>query len=500
MKQSPEPHHRVFGAEPGTVDTPGWVADAVFYQIFPDRFAKSDALEKPSGIEAWDTDPTTYGYKGGDLVGIVEHLDHIIDLGANALYLNPIFQSASNHRYHTHDYYRVDPLLGGDEAFVALLAACKERGLRIILDGVFNHASRGFFYFNDVLENGDASPWKDWFHIGPDFPVNAYDHNQGPGYEAWVGLHTLPKLNTDNPQVREYLMRVGEYWMRKGIDGWRLDVPEEIRTRGFWEEFRERIRAINPEAYIVGEIWHLAPGYLAGERFDAVMNYVFTSAVLAFSGRERIVEELQADRAYDPWPPIDGIEYARRIDTLLAAYDWNVQKAQMNLLDSHDTARAITLAGGDVRTVELATLLLFTFPGAPTVYYGDEIGLDGGLPDRWARKTFPWDDESRWNLELRDHYRSLITLRHNVPALRHGSYRALAASEQSYAFVRRSGSEVVLIALNTSNEPDRLAVALSGTFDMLVTAGDAPDVDATTDGIAISLPPRSGAVWTGTHD
>lgn len=499
MQSSPGQQHPLFGAEPGAVDTPEWVADAVFYQIFPDRFAKSDSLEKPSGIEPWDTDPTTRGYKGGDLIGIVEHLDHIVELGATAIYLNPIFQSASNHRYHTHDYFTVDPLLGGNEAFETFLAACKERGLRVILDGVFNHASRGFFYFNDVLENGDASPWKDWFYIGDEFPVNAYDHDREPGYEAWVGLHALPKLNTDNPQMREYLMRVGEYWMRKGIDGWRLDVPDEIRTPGFWEEFRQRVRAINPEAYIVGEIWHVTPEYLAGDRFDAVMNYVFTSAALAFCGREHIVKALQDDRGYDPWPPIDGLQYQSRIEALLGSYDWNVQLAQMNLLDSHDTARAITLADGDVRTLELATLVLFTFPGAPTVYYGDEIGLDGGLPDKWARKTFPWDDEARQDVALLDHYRSLISLRREVPSLRHGSYQTLAASPQSYAFARRDEDTEAVVALNTSNEPDRLVMAREGTFDMLVAIGDAPETEATEDGIAVILPPRSGAVWVRSH-
>lgn len=499
MKQSPQSERPVFSIYPGRVDTPDWVADTVFYQIFPDRFAKSDSLEKPTGIEPWDTDPTTYGYKGGDLIGIVEHLDYIVDLGISGLYLNPIFQSASNHRYHTHDYYTVDPLLGGSEAFDTLLTACKERGLRVILDGVFNHASRGFFYFNDVLENGEASPWKDWFSIRDEFPLNAYDETRAPGYEAWVGLHALPKLNTDNAQMREYLMQIGEHWVRKGIDGWRLDVPDEIRTPGFWEEFRRRIRAINPEAYIVGEIWHMTPKYLAGDRFDAVMNYVFTSAVLAFAGRDHIIRELQLDRGYDPWPPIDGLEYADKIDTLLGSYDWNVQQSQMNLLDSHDTARAMTLAGGDVRTLELAALLLFTYPGAPTVYYGDEIGLDGGLPDQWARKTFPWDNESRWNMDLRDHFQSLITLRRETPALRHGSYQALAASHQSYAFIRQEHENAVVVAVNTSDQPERLSIPGSYSLDVLISVGTTPDVAATEGGRAILLPARSGAVWIQTN-
>src|SRR5918997_1515924 len=245
--------------------TPHWVKQAVFYQIFPDRFAKSDSVEKPhNNLELWDSDPTPFGYKGGDLVGVRERLDYLQDLGVTALYFNPIFQSASNHRYHTHDYYKVDPLLGGAEAFDALLAECQRRGVRIVLDGGFNHASRGFFQFNDVLENGAASPWLDGFTFHG-HPANSYDHGRRPGYEAWAGLHALPKLNTDNPQVREYLMRVGEYWLRKGIDGWRLDVPSEIRSDGFWQEFCQRVKVINPEAYIVGEVWGDSRQWLQGD-------------------------------------------------------------------------------------------------------------------------------------------------------------------------------------------------------------------------------------------
>jgi glycosidase len=489
--------YATFGATPGVVDTPEWVRHAVFYQIFPDRFAKSDALIKPGGIEPWDTDPTEFGYKGGDLLGVIERLDYLVDLGITAIYLNPIFQSASNHRYHTHDYYKVDPLLGGDEAFDALLAACKARGIRVILDGVFNHASRGFFFFNDVLENGDASPWRDWFLLDGQFPLNAYDHNRPAGYRAWWGLRALPKLNTDNPQMREYIMRVGEHWIRKGIDGWRLDVPDEIRTPGFWEEFRARMRAINPEAYIVGEIWEVNPEYLTGERFDALMNYAFTEAALAFTGRDRIVRELQEDRGYNPWPGIDGITYLRKIERLLGVYDWNVQLAQMNLLDTHDTSRAVTLAGGDTRTLELAALLMFTYPGAPTVYYGTEIGLDGGLPDRWARKTFPWNHQDRWNHELRARYRALIELRHRHLALCTGTYQPLAATTHSYAFRRRQGVTTVTVAVNSAETAD--TIHLDGQLPRaspVLSIGEAPARENGT----VMLRGRSAAVWVAEGD
>ena len=250
-----------------TIETPAWVRDAVFYQIFPDRFAKSDRVVKPGPLEPWDSPPTVHGFKGGDLLGIVEHLDHIQAVGANAIYLNPVFKSASNHRYHTYDYMAVDPLLGGDAALRELLDACHARGIRVVLDGVFNHASRGFFPFNHVLESGKASPYRDWFYFNVEDldagrPIRAYPLENAPvdlaaltaeqiadqmagrtsltslGYRAWWDLPALPKLNTSNPFAREYLLSVAEHWIRFGIDGWRLDVAEEVPD-DFWREFRQ---------------------------------------------------------------------------------------------------------------------------------------------------------------------------------------------------------------------------------------------------------------------
>lgn len=486
--------HPLFGMRPGTVDTPGWVHDAVFYQIFPDRFAKSGTLPKPSGIEPWGSEPTTHGYKGGDLIGVVEHLDYLQDLGVTALYFNPIFQAAANHRYHTHDYLKVDPLLGGDEAFARLIAACKERGVRVVLDGVFNHASRGFFQFNDVLENGAASPWLDWFTFNQ-LPANAYDHSRPPDYAAWVGLHALPKLNTDNPAVREFVMGVGEHWLRRGIDGWRLDVPFEITTPGFWQEFRRRVRAVNPETYIVGEVWHDSRQWLQGDQFDAVMNYLVAGAALAFCGRHRVVKALQDDRSYDPWPGIDGNAYAARIEHLLGLYDWNVQLAQMNLLGSHDTARIRTLLGDDRRSVELAFLLLLTFPGAPSIYYGDEIGLDGGLPDRWARKSFPWADEASWDVALRDLVKRLITLRRTEPALRTGTYQTIAATPPSYAFERVHGNRRLIVAVNTDERDDVQTLTDRRVMgEPLLTVGEPQRVTMEGSDARLHLSARSGVI------
>ncbi len=252
---------------------PDWVHQAVFYQIFPDRFARSESHKINLNLEDWDTEPTAFGYKGGDLWGVIEHLDYLEDLGVNAIYFCPVFSSTANHRYHTHDYYHVDWILGGNEAFRALLQAAHARGIKVILDGVFNHASRGFYQFNHTLENGKFSPFLDWFHFNRHWldsgePINAYAIQHGQhqktvsetslgayGYQAWWDIPALPKFNTDNPEVREFLFNVVEYWTRFGIDGWRLDVPMEINDDSFWQEFRARVRAINPEAYIVGEIW-----------------------------------------------------------------------------------------------------------------------------------------------------------------------------------------------------------------------------------------------------
>ncbi len=477
--------------------TPDWVKHAVFYQIFPDRFARSESLPKPNNLEPWDTDPTTYGYKGGDLRGVQDRLDWIQDLGVTALYFNPVFQSASNHRYHTHDYYRVDPLLGGDAAFDDLLAECKRRGLRVVLDGVFNHSSRGFFQFNDVLENGASSPWLDWFFFSQ-HPANAYDLTQAPGYQAWIGLHALPKFNTDNPQVREFLMQVGEYWMRKGIDGWRLDVPNEIATEGFWQEFRERVRAINPEAYIVGEIWEDATPWLQGDQFDGVMNYLFTEPAIAFTAGDRVRPETVEGRGYRPLPALTGEQYADRIDHLLGLYPWEIQLTQLNLLDSHDTARFITIADDDEASVRLGTLLLFTFPGAPSIYYGDEIGLTGGLPDRWARKTFPWDRPETWNTRMLELHKELIALRRANPALRVGEYQRLYADNDVYTFARRHEGSTIVTVLNVAEAARTVQIPASG-LPMGDTApsclfGSCQVLDTGSEGLRLQLPARGGVV------
>ncbi len=483
-------------------DRPSWLSDAVFYQIFPDRFAKSPHVSKPVNLEPWDSPPTYRGYKGGDLRGVVEHLDWLSDLGITAIYFNPIFQSASNHRYHTHDYFRIDPLLGTDEDFDRLLAACHDRGIRVVLDGVFNHSSRGFFRFHDVLENGEQSPYVGWFHING-FPLNPYDLDEPANYEAWWGIRALPKFNTGNAEAREFLMRVGEYWVERGIDGWRLDVPEEIRTPGFWEEFRSRTRAINPDLYIVGEVWGDATAHTAdGTRFDGAMNYPFTTATIAFTVGDRLDPATMMDNpSYDISPAIHAAGYRDRIGWLLDRYPEPVTLANLNLLDSHDTARILSMASGDEDAVVLALTLLLTFPGPPCIYYGTEIGMEGGKdPDN--RRSFPWAHEDHWNRRLLDVSRDLIALRHRHPALRSSDYRVLwppdgADEPMTYAFLRTAGDERILVVVNAGR--DRETVSLSHgrvQFDTASLIWGNGDLTVGENQSSISVAPRSAAMWS----
>ncbi|MEM9451762.1 MAG: glycoside hydrolase family 13 protein [Cyanobacteria bacterium P01_E01_bin.6] len=489
------------------IQTPDWVKHAVFYQIFPDRFARTSrkvtSVSMHVPLEAWEAPPTPQGYKGGDLWGILEHLDYLRSLGITALYLTPIFQSACNHRYHTHDYYQVDPLLGGNDAFRALLDEAHNRNIKVVLDGVFNHASRGFFYFNDILENGPHSPWLDWFLIEK-WPLSAYDGSLPANYTAWIGNRALPKFNHHHPEVREYIMQIGEYWIRQGVDGWRLDVPFEINAPGFWQEFRDRIKAINADAYIVGEVWHDARQWLDGSQFDGVMNYLFTGPTIAFTAGDRVILKHAEKPAYDPYPALDAETYAEKIKELLGLYAWDIQLTQLNLLSSHDVARILTVVGGDeaesatrneaLVSTKLAALLLLTYPGAPCIYYGDEVGLSGGMdPDnRWVFPT-----QADWNQDMLACYRQLIQLRHQYSALRIGDYRVVHTEGTVYLFARCIDDEVVLIGLNSGIEDttltlDSQTLPFNGQPNTVLYGQGS--IIWNGDRLTLSLPNRSGII------
>ena len=478
------------------VETPDWVKDAVFYQIFPDRFAVSPSVAKPSNLESWESEPTTYGFKGGDLVGISEHLDYLVDLGVTAIYLNPIFKSTANHRYHTTDFYEVDPIVGGTEGLRVLLDRAHARGIRVVLDGVFNHVGRGFYQFSHLLENGKQSPYIDWFRV-ESWPLHPYGPDDQPaGYVAWWGDRALPKLITDTPAVREMIFEIAEHWLRFGIDGWRLDVPSEIDDDDFWREFRQRCKAIKPDAYIVGELWEDSRRWLQGDQFDGVQNYLFTKAIVEFllAGTGTFNRDILPDNSFSDLQPASVEHFREQLDWVAGLYPWAITLTQLNQLDSHDTPRFLTLACGEEAALWMAYVIQMTWPGAPCVYYGDEIGMEGG-PDPLCRGAFPWD-ESKWNQKLRDHVKALIDFRKRHQVLAHGDYLSVYAQDNVYVFARRLGNEVALVALNASKEtreigpmgvPERQLGRVLDSF-----GSDAPEIDG---GLVRhwKLAPRTGA-------
>lgn len=477
-----------------TTHTPDWAKDAIFYQIFPDRFAKSEHVAKPSNLQPWGAKPTFNGFMGGDLLGVVEKLDHLVDLGVNAIYFNPIFSSASNHRYHTYDYFEIDPILGGNEAFAEMLDAAHERGIRVLLDGVFNHASRGFFQFNHLMECGHESPYVDWFHI-KGWPVNAFAA-EAPNYAAWWGIPALPKFNTDTPAVREYLWRVGEYWLEMGIDGWRLDVPNEIDDDEFWREFRRRCLAVNPDCYIVGELWHDAHRWLQGDQFDAQMNYNFTRATLGFFIGDNMDQSDTHRTGYGHMATLNGHQFLNELDRINNhLYNQEIVLAQMNMLGSHDTPRVMTIASNDIQGVKLMYLNQMTSPGAPNVYYGDEIGLTGGHdPD--CRNAFPWNSAETWNASLLDSLKSYIALRNSCDALRRGSFVSLYADHDVVAYGRVHENDYVLTIFNRSQ--NERTVSIEWADAPTQWHGELEDAGVTIElANEIVLEGRSGRVFIG---
>ena len=480
-----------------SVQTPEWVKRAVFYQIFPDRFAKSNRVKHPLGLhfKPWGTAPEEQGYQGGDLYGIAEKLDYLNDLGVNALYLNPIFASASNHRYHTYDYFNVDPLLGGNDAFRYLLDQAHRRNIRVVIDGVFNHTGRGFWQFHHILENGGNSPYIDWFNVH-DWPLRPYPEDGRPiNYDAWWGLAALPKLNVNNPGVQEFIFNVAKYWIDFGIDGWRLDVPLEINNPPFWQEFRRVVKAANPEAYIVAEIWHEAPDWLQGDRFDAIMNYVQSRLAYGFFGASTV----RSDEKPGGFTiaPLSTHQFAEGIQHMLNLYDWQIASAQLNVMDTHDTPRMLHTLQGDESAVRLCTLFQMTMPGAPCIYYGDEVGLTGGM-DPGSRGAFPWHNESIWNQSLLKFFKQAATMRRRYSVLGTGDFTQLHGERGVYAFRRTQGRQSAIVIFNATNEKavlPTLAVGNELEHRYLQAVWNTGDYSVQNHAIAnVAIPPRDALV------
>ncbi len=455
------------------MSVPNWVKDSIFYQIFPDRFANGNPRLDPPNVNAWGSPPDLWHFQGGDFQGVIDRFDYLLDLGVNAIYFNPIFYSSSNHRYNTSDYYKIDPILGNMDDFKRLIDLAHSHQMRVILDGVFNHCGRGFFAFNDLLENQEWSAFRDWFHVRH-FPIDAYTPGQAQDYLAWWGIKSLPKFNTNHPPVRKYLLDVARYWVEAGIDGWRLDVPNEIDDDSFWGEFRHIVKSINPDAYLVGEIWTVDPRWVGPTHFDGVLNYPLRDAIIRFIHSNTLT----------------STQFIGKCTDLFSIYPAENVPAMYLTLGSHDTERVLTKMEGSIAKVKLALSLIFSLPGVPGIYYGDEIGLPGGKdPD--CRRAFPWD-EDQWNQDLRNWVKLLISARKQYPEMRGGSFSPLYVDDENkcFAFSRSLTTEKMIVVINASTVLQTLKIPLEmNDYPVEINNVLGSDRYAVVDGtITISMP------------
>lgn len=436
---------------------PDWVPDTVWYQVFPERFCNGS----PTGgrdLLPWGSDEMDRFDKkfGGDLLGIIKKLDYIKDVGFNGIYLNPIFKSPSSHKYDTTDYFTIDPEFGDNETFRILVEEAHKRGIKVMLDAVFNHCGYLHPYWQDVLKNGANSRYYDCFYImDPERPLVYGELEEGiPGeapkeslnYRTFAYAQAMPKWNTGNPIAREYLLNVGCYWIEKyHIDGWRLDVSNEV-SHDFWIEFRKRVKSINPEVYILGENWDNSYPWLQGDQFDAVMNYELAIPAWNFfraNGKE--------EKKYDA----QDFQYA--ISKLLTDYPKHITKNLFNLLDSHDTERILNIVGNNIEIVKLAYIFLFTFPGTPCIYYGSEVGMSGD--EHSNRQCMVWEGEKQ-NIKLSTFIHRLIELRKKHESFKTTEFRwiPLETDSNTVLYKKETDQETLYVLIHNEDKPVDLSL------------------------------------------
>ncbi|HEL0792423.1 glycoside hydrolase family 13 protein [Streptococcus equi subsp. zooepidemicus] len=406
-----------------------WVHDAVFYQIFVDRFHRGDFEKDDSYINmAWLDRPTPDSFAGGDLKGITDKLEYLDDLGVNVIYLTPIFKSISNHKYDISDYYAIDPMFGTSFDLQQLINEAHQRGIKIILDAVFNHASSDCEPFQDVLAHGSASPFFDWFMIQGDQPSVELAN-----YETFADCHYMPKWNTSHRAVQDYLIGIGLYWITEyHIDGWRLDVSDEV-SHDFWRRFRKAVKAVKSDAILIGENWHDAYPYLQGDQYDGIMNYAFTKACLDYF-------------AFDA---ISSQEMAERLSHILMRNTWQVNQMNLNLLDSHDTHRFLTQVNGSKDKLLAGLALLVTFMGIPCIYYGTELAMEGGYdPD--SRRSFNWDS-STWDMSFWNQVKDIISLRRHA-VIQSGSI-SITSHDDCLCVKRELNGQSIRLLVNNGVKP-----------------------------------------------
>lgn len=411
-------------------EVPQWAANKVVYQIFPSRFAATQPVDK----KLWYKAPITpMDDLHGNLRGIIEHLDYIKDLGIDVVYLTPIFKSNSCHKYDTIDYYQVDPSFGTTEDLKELVQKSHERGMKVVLDAVYNHTGREFFAFQDILEKGEKSKYLDWYFIDELPPRGEW--GEIPNFKCFGYYGGMPKLNLKNPEVEKYITDVACYWVKEcDIDGWRLDVGDEI-SHFFWKNFRKAIKAVKKDMLIIGEIWHYAGDFLEGDEWDTVMNYPFYLNLI----------DLLADEK------INVSQFVQNLGYLKGRLNKKCYPLMWNLIDSHDTARFLHLCHDNKKKQHLAAAFQLLLPGMPMVYYGDEYAMPGANdPD--CRRGMYWDEEYQ-DKEMYNWYKKLMQVRKTHACIVEGEMIEIIANddEDTIVMIRKNGEETIAMLFNCGN-------------------------------------------------
>lgn len=411
-------------------EVPQWAANKVVYQIFPSRFATTQPVDK----KLWYKAPITpMDDLHGNLRGIIEHLDYIKNLGIDVVYLTPIFKSNSCHKYDTIDYYQVDPSFGTTEDLKELVQKSHERGMKVVLDAVYNHTGREFFAFQDILEKGEKSKYLDWYFIDELPPRGEW--GEIPNFKCFGYYGGMPKLNLKNPEVEKYITDVACYWIKEcDIDGWRLDVGDEI-SHFFWKNFRKAIKAVKKDMLIIGEIWHYAGDFLEGDEWDTVMNYPFYLNLI----------DLLADEK------INVSQFVQNLGYLKGRLNKKCYPLMWNLIDSHDTARFLHLCNDNKKKQHLAAAFQLLLPGMPMVYYGDEYAMPGANdPD--CRRGMYWDEEYQ-DKEMYNWYKKLMQVRKTHACIVEGEMIETIANddEDTIVMIRKNGEETIAMLFNCGN-------------------------------------------------
>ena len=405
-----------------------WMKNAVFYQIFVDRFYQGNHTKDASYIDMkWGDKPTPKNFAGGDLRGIIEKIPYLEKLGITALYLTPIFLSKSNHKYDISNYKIIDPQFGTEDDLKELVAKCHEKKIKVVLDAVFNHCSEDLPEFQDVMRNGSKSRFYDWFLIDGDYP-----DKEKLNYECFASCNYMPKLNTAVAGVQQYLLDIATYWIKiADIDGWRLDVSDEV-SHDFWRKFRRTIKKEKADAVIIGENWHDAYPYLMGDQYDSIMNYAFTKACLDYFTKENFTAE----------------DMSNKLNGLLMRNTEPVNRMMLNLLDSHDTLRFFTEVKENKDKLLAAIALSIVFPGATCIYYGTEICTPGGYdPD--SRRCFEWN-ESKWDMNVWEQIHQLISIK-SMNIIKSGNVK-IYSKDGLLCVERISDNEMLQILVNQTQK------------------------------------------------